>query len=498
MKISPLALTGVYRVKSMLLEKVNSWAAEKDVLKAGTLVLVGVSGGADSVCLLHVLYSLGKLNGFSVAAVHVNHMLRAEESMQDEKYVKDICEQWGIPLKIYRKDVKSYSKEKRCSVEEAGRILRYALFHDLKNELNAQYIAVAHHKEDQAETIFLNILRGSGLNGICGMEDIQGCIIRPLLNVEKSEIYEYLSRNNLKYRTDSSNLSNIYARNAIRNRIFPEIARQTGFNVTHSLVRLSDIVKADRDFLERLAEENYESILISKSEHSIELDRDKLAGLDFAVSGRIVRIAWENLTGSRKGLESKHVKAALGLAAEKGKNKAIDFPCGIIFKTEYDRAYVMKKEESEAPVPFSMEVRAPADILLKEINILARFRVYTADEFGKNFGRFEKPGEKSLIQLFDYDAVAEGINIRYRLPGDVFAPYGGPGKKKLKDFFIDQKIPRHKRDEILLLADGREIIWIVGLRTSEKYRVTKFTKNILYAEITGYDGDGKGRRKNED
>lgn len=476
-------------MKNMLLEKVNSWAAENNVLKAGTLVLAGVSGGADSVCLLHVLYSLGKIKGFSVAAVHVNHMLRAEESMQDERFVQDICVEWGIPLKIYRRDVKAYSSEKRCSLEEAGRILRYNLFRDLRNELNAQYVSVAHHKEDQAETIFLNLLRGSGLNGICGMEEVQGYIIRPLLNVEKNEIYEYLSRNNLKYRTDSSNLSNVYIRNAVRNRIFPEIARQTGFNAVNSLVRMADIVKADRDFLESLAEGYYKSIVISKTEHSIELDRNKLAGFNFAISGRIIRIAWEAVTGSLKGLESKHVKAALELAAETGKNKVIDFPCGIIFKAEYDRVYVMKKEETKAPVPLFMEVRVPSDILLKERNILAKFRVYSAEEYENNFGRFEKPGEKSIVQLFDYDAITGGINIRYRLPGDVFTPYGGPGGKKLKDFFIDQKIPKQKRDELLLLADEKEIIWIIGLRTSGKYKVTRFTKNILYVEITEYDGD---------
>lgn len=485
-------------MKNKLLEKVNSWAAENNVLKTGTLVLTGVSGGADSVCLLHVLYSLGKINGFSVAAVHMNHMLRAEESMQDEKFVQNICEQWGIPLKTYRRDVKTYSKEKRCSLEEAGRILRYDLFHDIRNELNAEYIAVAHHKEDQAETVFLNLLRGSGLNGICGMEAVQGYIIRPLLNTEKNEIYEYLSYNNLKYRTDSSNLSNVHIRNAIRNVIFPQIVKQTGIPVTHSLVRTADILKADRDFLERLAEENYKQIVISKLKHSIELDRNKLTGLDCAISGRIIRIAWEAVTGSRKGLESKHVKAALEIAAETGKNKAIDFPNGIIFKAEYDRVYVVKKKEIKEIAPLFIKVKVPSDILLKERNILINFRVYSADEYEKNSNRIEKRGEKSLVQLFDYDAITEGINIRYRLPGDVFAPYGGPGKKKLKDFFIDQKVPKLKRDEMLLIADGREIIWIMGLRTSEKYKVTRFTKNILYIEINEYDCDKKWGNENED
>jgi len=484
-------------MKNMLLRKVSLWAAENNVLKAGTLVLVGVSGGADSVCLLHVLYSLGKINGFSVTAVHMNHMLRAEESMQDEEFVQNICEQWGIPLKIYRRDVKAYSSEKRCSLEEAGRILRYDLFHEVRNELNAQYIAVAHHKEDQAETVFLNLLRGSGINGICGMEEIQGCIIRPLLKTEKNEIYEYLSCNNLKFRTDSSNFNNVYIRNVIRNRIFPEIVRQTGIPVTHSLVRTAGILKADRDFLERLAEENYKSIMISKSENSIELDRNKLTGLDCAISGRIIRIAWEAVTGSRKCLESKHVKAALELAAKTGQNKEIDFPQRIVFKAEYERVYIMKKEETEASVPLYIKVQVPSDIFLKERNIKAVFRVFSVNEYEKKFGSFEKTGEKSLVQIFDYDTITEGINIRYRLPGDIFAPYGGPGKKKLKDFFIDKKVPRHKRDEMLLVAAGREIIWVVGLRTSEKHKVTRFTKNILYVEITGYDGDEKRGDENE-
>jgi tRNA(Ile)-lysidine synthase len=261
---------------------------------------------------------------------------------------------------------------------------------------------------------------------------------------------------------------------------------------------MADILKTDRDYLENLAKEHYKSIVISKSERSIKLDRKKLAGLDHAISGRLIRTAWEAVTGSRKGLESKHVKAALKLAAETGKNKTIDFPHGIIFKAEYEWVYVKKKKESKPIVPLFIKVKVPSEIPLKERNISAVFRVYSADEYEKNLGRFEKHGEKSLVQLFDYDTVAEGINIRYRLPGDVFAPYGGPGKKKLKDFFIDQKIPRHKRDEMLLIADGSVIIWIVGLRTSEKYKVTKFTKNILYIEITENNDDKKRRNGNED
>lgn len=470
-------------MKETLLEKVNAWALEKGVFKSGVVIIAGISGGSDSICLLHVLNMVAEQKGFSVVAVHINHMLRGEEAKQDEMFVREICQEWAIPLKVFHKDVKVYSEEKRLSEEEAGRLVRYQCFHEVRKEMHAQYIAVAHHYEDQAETIFLNLLRGSGLDGLCGMKDVQRHIIRPLLNIRKEEIEAYLQENNLKYRIDSSNLSNQYNRNVIRNVIFPQIKDKTGFSISSSLLRTSGLLKEDRDFLNGIAQEKYRSVILLEEERKVEIDRGKLNELSRPIGGRVIRIAWQTVTGSLKGLEAKHVNAALELAQKEGTNKTIDFPKGVRFQTEYGRMIVAFKEE-RLKTTIQSEVRVPSEMCIGEAHIHVTAGLFTRREYEEAYGRLEKAGERSLTQLFDYGNISEGIYIRNRLPGDIFSPYNGPGKKKLKDFFIDQKIPIKEREQLLLLAKGKNIIWVIGHRTSENYRITEKTQKILYVKIT--------------
>lgn len=469
-----------------LLEKVNSWADKTGVLNRGEIVVAGVSGGSDSVCLLDVLHKLAYKRGFSIIAVHVNHMLRGKESDGDECFVRELCSKSGIPVKVFREDVAKFAEENNCSTEEAGRIIRYTRFEEVLAEQKASYIAVAHHRDDQAETVFLNILRGTGLDGLCGMSDIKGRIIRPLLNVSKSEIHAYIKRNGLIYRTDSSNYENIYLRNVIRNDIFPGIKLKTGTDISEKLVRLQELLKADRDFLNLCAEEKFNDVLISEENRKIVLKRKELTGLHQAVAGRIIRIAWERITGSLQGLESLHVNNALSVISKKG-NRTAELPKNIKVTAEYDRVEISAAENRGKNVSFSYKVTVPSVVDVHEAKIRADVKLFGKNEYIKRFGEIAKNKENSLTQLFDYDKIKEGIYIRTRTPGDVFFPYNGTGKKKLKDFFIDRKIPKNLRENIPLLADGKNIIWVIGYRTADNYKTDDSTETILYVNITKQD-----------
>lgn len=469
-------------MKDWLIRQINAWADANHVLNPQSSVVAGVSGGADSVCLLHALSVLRNVRLFSIFAVHINHMLRGSESDADEKFVRELCVFLDIPLFVFREDVAAFSVQTGRSVEEAGRIIRYKSFQRVLTEKGAQYIAVAHHSQDQAETVFLNLLRGSGVDGLCGMDDVRGTIVRPLLSVSKEDIEEYIRRNGLKYRIDASNLDNAYVRNSLRNVIFPQIQSLTGFQVMPPLLRTARILKADRDYLRKESENHYHMAVISESEKLIILKRAEINRMHAAMSGRVVRIAWEKVTGSIKSLELKHVDEVLALALKKGSGKTVDLPHGVRVTIEYDRLIVSAPGMDEKAGPFYIPAQPPCDIALPGGGMRVKLRLLAMDKYSNEYEKIREAGEGSLTRLFDYDRIEKGINIRSRLPGDVFYPRRSPGAKKLKDFFIDEKIPRQKREEIPLLADGKNIIWVIGLRTAENYKITEATEKILLAE----------------
>lgn len=469
-----------------LLEKVNLWADKYGVLKADSCVVVGVSGGADSVCLLHILYKLCKARTFSIAAVHINHMLRGAESDGDEHFVRDLCTEYNIPLNVFNEDVAAFARESNYSIEEAGRLIRYKRFREVLDKTHATHIAVAHHRDDQAETIFLNLLRGTGIDGLCGMPGIKDKIIRPLLDVSKNEIEAYIKRNCLSYRTDSSNYENNYLRNAVRNVIFPEIKQQTGTDIASSLLRAQRLLKTDRDFLNQYTDEKFKTVLISEEKAKVVLKRNELLELHPAIASRIMRIAWEKVTGSLKGLESSHVNSVLSIAAKKG-NKTVELPKGITATSEYDKLVISSQVRKDRIEPFSFSLSLPSVVDLPVIKLKVEARLFSRDEFIKHFGKINKPKENSFTQLFDYGRIKKGIYIRNRLPGDTFFPFNSSGRKKLKDFFIDEKIPNNIRGNIPLLTEDKNIIWVIGFRTSEEYKITELTETILYVNVLTHE-----------
>lgn len=464
-----------------LIEKVRETIKGHELVKKGDTVLAAVSGGPDSVCLLHVLFSLSEELGIRLLAIHVNHMLRGSESDADEAYVKDLCGRLGIPVRSVSVDIGGLSRSRGISLEEAGREARYAEFEKYADETGAGAIAVAHNRNDQAETVLMHILRGAGLTGLAGMAFRRGRVIRPLLEADRSEIDEYCRDQKLEPRIDSSNLKDDFKRNRIRLKLIPYINSVIETDVTGNLCRISKLADLDNSYLVKCAEEEYTDCLEKDGSGFADLKLEALKRLHPAIMGRVLRLALQKATGSLKGIEGVHTDMLSDLVKEGRTGSAVQLPRGIRAGISYGtlKIYIDKEEEKPAAV-FNRRIRIPGRTVVEEIGSAVTAEIM---EKSAEFDKYGKLGYNSMLQLFDYDLLKKGINIRNRAAGDIFKPYKSNGTKKLKEFFIDSKIPRDSRDEIPVIAIDNEVVWVVGIKISDKFKLTENTKSVLKLEI---------------
>jgi tRNA(Ile)-lysidine synthase len=469
----------------MLLEKVKNTIAQNRLINCGDRIVVALSGGPDSVCLLHALYSLTNKLNIKLYAVHINHMLRGQEADEDEAYARELCQSFGVNFNSVSRDVAGISKSSGISIEEAGREARYQEFYRYADSVGADSIAVAHNREDQAETVLMHIIRGSGLTGLVGMGYKRDRIIRPLLDIQRYEIEEYCLKNALKPRIDSTNLQNIYSRNKIRLDIIPKISGAFGVDFAESLVRLSSLASCDNDFMEHTAAEIYSECVKSSGKGFVHLKLAGLKGLHQALLGRVFRMALNETAGSIKGIESKHIDAMSHLAREGMTGPVIQLPRGIRATISYEllKIYI---EEDDVFADFEKTMRVPGltKVLELDSEIIAEiFEISDAfDEISNAVEKYSNIRYNSLVQFFDYDSLIKGIYIRNRREGDMFKPFKSNGSKKLKEYFIDLKIPRETRSKIPLIASEYEIVWVIRHKISDKFKVTENTKLVLRLE----------------
>lgn len=480
--------------KKGLLEKVRNDIKENRLLELGAKIIIGVSGGADSVCLLKVLYDLKCDYDLELFVVHVNHGLRGQEANKDESYVMELCKSLGIEAKTYSVNIKALGNKLGISEEEAGREARYKIFRRILENKNFDYIAVAHNREDQAETVMLNILRGTGIDGLCGMSIKQGMIIRPLLYISRNEIEAYLASNKIPYCVDSTNISNEYTRNRIRNILFPQIKSWFDIDITNQLFKLSFLVSHERDYLEEETNKHYNIALVSEAMSGtnydeIVLSAEHLKTLPIALFKRIIRLAWERINSNRKNLETIHVDQIVSLCQNSHTGKKVHLPNGIKAKISYGRLVLSKRGEKKHK-PFFYNIAKQEITKVYEVSGTLESSVISQDEFIKLAVK-KNINESSFTQFFNLDSFEGDTQIRSRLEGDRIRPYNANGEKKLKDYFIDQKIPREQRDLIPLVAQGNKIIWIVGMRTSEEFRAREDTKKIWMLSWCFSDNGGE-------
>lgn len=453
-------------------KKVMSYIKDNNLIKSGDKVLVALSGGPDSVCLLNILYNLKAELNIEVGAAHLNHLLRDKDAFEDEEYVKTLCKSLDIPCFVKRVDINKYSKDKKMSSEMSGREARYNFFDDIVKDEGYTKIATAHNANDQAETILFRLMRGSGIEGLCGIKVRRDKIIRPILCLSRKEVEEYIEINNLKPRIDKTNFEKIYNRNKIRLDMIPYIKENFNEDIIQTLNRMSVLLQKDNEFIENSARSFYEKHCIEQSDYFI-IKKEMFDNKE-AVVTRVIRYALTNFSKTHYDFEMKHIYEICNLA-KNNSGKAIDLPNKIYAENIYGDIYIKERININ-----NIDVKQEIVVNKNEINGKKIFFDNENIEFSllKNDSNLDL-NQNNLIKYFDFDKINDSISLRKRKNGDKIIPLGMKGSKKIKDLFIDMKVPKEERDCIPLLCFDENISWIVGIRVSEEYKITNKTKNIL-------------------
>ncbi len=500
--------------KTKLESKVVDFIERHSLLSPEEIVVIGVSGGADSVCLLHVLAKHRKRLGIELHVAHLNHMLRGAESEADAKYVSNLVDSLGIPTTIDKRDVAAYKIEGNYCIEEAARELRYAFLGRVAKEAGANRIAVGHTMDDNVETILMHILRGTGMNGLCGLApcspmvynrqemsvpaDIvsttksqQGnlLVIRPLLDITREETAIYCQEHQLDPRIDSSNLALSFFRNRLRLHLLP-LLRQYNPSIDQALLRLANIAKEGNTFIEQQASGLWNE-LSSQENNTIYLDRKHLASLPIALQRQLLRAAVTRLVGDTQDIEASHIEAARNLMS-KPAGKRISLPHGLSCHGGYGEIVITNTaKQSQLPLcPFpplagEIPLKVPGQTIFPGWNVTASIVRERTDSpsLQHTLGTSRRTYPGNFVADFDLCKTGGKLFARQRRPGDRFQPLGLSMPKKLYEFMIDAKIPRSWRSHIPIVYSPQQIIWVVGWRIDDRVKTTKASKEILHLEF---------------
>lgn len=452
-------------------KRVLEYIFENKLLEKDDKVVVGVSGGPDSICLLDVLYKLASELQIKLVVAHINHMLRGEEANKDEEYVSYFCRERDIKFFAKRIDINKLAKDKKMSTETAGREGRYEFFNEVMKKTNSNKIATAHNANDQVETIFMRIMRGTGLKGLTGIPvKRDGIYIRPILFLQREEIEGYCDENELKPRIDESNMERDYSRNKIRLDIIPYMKENFNSDIIATINRMADTLNEDNEFIEEIVKENFFKYCMVKDGKVI--IKNQVINCKEVIINRIIRKAVSMVSGSGYNIELKHVSNIRNLLSL-GTNKRVDLPNGLYAENIYGDVCINKI--------VSVNEEKLQDLKIKKEDIENEFK------FGKYSIQFDvisnekniKFTNNNFIKYFNYDKINGNIIIRVRKDGDKMTPLGMTGRKKIKDIFIDSKISVKERNSVPIIQFDNEIAWVVGLKVSNEYRVTNETKNLL-------------------
>lgn len=492
----------------MLEEKVRETIKKNEMLTFGDKILVGVSGGPDSVALLQILYSFREEYNLSLHVAHLNHRLRGEEANKDANLVKNLAENLNLAYEIKScpLDLKKIAQEEGWTLEETARKYRYLFYEEMAKKFGTDKIALGHNANDQAETVLMRFLRGSGLEGLRGMPAVRGKIIRPLIDCYREEIEEYCREHKLEYRIDSTNKEAIYFRNKIRLELLPLLTAEYNKNIKNILLQLSRVVNEVSAYLEEETEVRFKETTRVTDREKVVIDLNQLNLLPLVFKRRIIRKAIEVVKGDLQAISFVHSEEVLRLIESRGGEKEITLPAGLKVKKIYQQLIIYKKNkdkifevgispggraaeprrEWEYPIAVPGSTKINLLGLKVEAKILGQLEVDPSFYYKKNY--YEKKerekSEREFNELMDYDQVKLPLKLRNRRAGDKFHPLKMKGEKKVKDFFIDYKVPKSQRGLISLLVDREDqILWIVGMRLDHRVRITPHTKKVLSLNI---------------
>lgn len=455
----------------MIFDKVLSTINKHNLIQKGDKIVLGLSGGPDSVCLLHVLNRLKKDFNIEIYAAHLNHQIRGIEAQKDALYVSKLCEDMGIIFFVKSINVPKYCENEGLSLEEGARKLRYEMFYEIKDKIKANKIAIGHNLNDQAETVMMRIMRGTGLKGLKGIDYIRdNCIIRPILDVERNEIEEYCEAYNLNPRIDKTNLENIYTRNKIRLDLLPYMKDNFNSNVIESIVRMSNSLKSDNDYIEKEAEAKFREVSNIKEKGFVEINLDDFVCLHDAIKVRVLRNSIKHILGDTNFVDQRHIEDIMSLEDNSKVNKMLTLPRNIFVYRQKDSIILTNEEIVNEEIEFYYNVPSNGFIKIKELKQIIETQVMSID-------RYKSMKLDNSSKGFDFNKVKGGIVIRSRRQGDKIKL--AMGSKKVKDLFIDLKIPREERCKIPIITDSEGIICVGDYKISENYKIDENTKEVL-------------------
>lgn len=435
------------------------------MLKGGESVLVGLSGGPDSVCLLSLLSQMRETLSLTLYAVYVDHNLRPHETPAEIAFCKKICDTMQVNFMVRSVDVKGHVKRHGMNKQEAARELRYQAFYETADEIHAEKIALAHNADDQTETVFMRLVRGAGPSGLSGIPAKRGSIIRPLIETERREIEEFLEAEHIHPLTDSSNLQTDYSRNSFRLMIMPQLKKMNP-NLVQSVNNTISVLQEEERYLDIIVTKTLMKMISRKTEQRIELFLTPMAAMDVVILRRVLRRAIDATEGLRR-ISFVHIGQIIGLVREGRSGDRLYLPRGIRVIKDYSLLVITSEEPCRIAF-HELNVPGSAALVGAGLVITASFEA-SAEELGNG----------KISVLLDADAMRLPLTIRSRTPGDSFFPLGFGRRKKLQDYLVDEKVPRDARDSVPLVLSGNDIIWVAGYRADHRFRVTESTKKFL-------------------
>lgn len=461
----------------MLPDIVKRTIEREKLIQKGDKVLVALSGGPDSVCLLHCLKKLENIYEMTIYAAHLNHMIRGMEAQKDAMYTAKLCDSFGITFFVKSVDVPLYAKEKRLSIEEAARKIRYEMLFEIKEKIGANKIAVAHNLDDQAETVLMRLMRGTGIHGLKGMDYFrEDGLIRPLMDVQKTDILSYCDQQGLSPRLDKTNEETEYTRNRIRLNLIPLIQEQYSPQIKTLVAKMANLLREDDAFLEEEADRIFrrDSVILPDR---VKIQADDIRALHPAIAKRVIRQAVRETADTLEGIESGHIEDVLDLMGSAKTHAMIHLPRGVFVYKRPEGVLFTKKTIEAVSSAYRYPLKQGESLFIPEMNLKMDSRILSKE-------RCMVLPTGNLTKAFDLDKIRGELVVRNRQDGDRIRPMGMGGTKKLKDLFIDLKIPREKRDSIPILCDDQGILWVVGYKISEDYKIDENTKNVLRISCT--------------
>ncbi len=453
-----------------MINRVKIFIESNNLIKAGELVILGVSGGPDSMALLHIMSELSARMGFRIAGAHLNHGLRPEAN-EEEAFVLETCQEMGIECLARRVMIEQLAQERQSGLEETGRYVRYNFFEEIRQAQGGHRIATAHHSDDAAESVLLHLLRGTGIKGLRGIMPQNGAVIRPLLRVSKDELLGYLDLQKIRYCHDQTNDDQYYLRNRIRIKLIPLLQQEFNPRVVDKLNQLASIAGAENQAMEEQTESLWQRVLVRKEATTLILDNQALSCLPLAFRRRIVQKALSLLTAAEWGIDDVDYVLALSARDNVGSAQALHLKKKVRVLKSYDR--MVFTIQSAARACFLHELPIPGRVVIPDTQCCYQAHVVDRRDY--------VPGPETIG--LDYECLSPPLFLRSRQTGDYFFRPGLNGRKKLKKYLIEARVPYYDRDRIVLLTGaGQEVYAAWGLFVSNKAAITSQTRTVLRIE----------------